>query len=405
MKIKPAERLKSISEYYFSKKLKEIADMNARGLDVINLGIGSPDMAPSKNTVEMLVSESRKKDTHAYQSYMGIPALREAFAQWYQKYFKVTLNPEKEILPLMGSKEGIMHISMAFLNPGDEVLVPNPGYPAYAAVARLVSAKIRLYELKEENSWLPDLEILENTDLSGVKIMWINYPNMPTGAKATKQLFRDLIDFGHRNNILIINDNPYSFILNDDHLSLLNIPGSEEVALEMNSLSKSHNMAGWRIGMVAGHQEYIQSILKVKSNMDSGMFKPLQMAAAQALKEDDNWFADVNRVYKERQNYIFRMLDHLECSYDPNQTGMFVWAKLPTGYIDSEQFSDKVLKESSVFMTPGFIFGSGGEGYIRLSLCAEEERLKEAELRIKEAFGKEQVGASTASEHLYKTVN
>jgi len=392
MKIKPADRLKSVSEYYFSKKLKEIADMNARGLDVINLGIGSPDMAPSENTVEMLVRESRKKDTHAYQSYSGIPALREAFAQWYRKYFLVTLNPDKEILPLMGSKEGIMHISMAFLNPGDEVLIPNPGYPAYAAVSRLVNANIRHYELKEENNWLPDLEALEKTDLSDVKLMWINYPNMPTGARATKQLFKGLIDFGRRNNILIINDNPYSFILNEEHLSLLSIPGAEEVALEMNSLSKSHNMAGWRIGMVAGHQEYLQFILKVKSNMDSGMFKPLQMAAARALQEDDDWFADINRVYKARQKHIFRLLDYLKCSYDPNQTGMFVWAKIPAGSTGSEDFSNRILSESAVFITPGFIFGSCGEGYIRLSLCAEEARLKEAESRIKKTFSKTSIG-------------
>lgn len=398
MKIKTADRLQSVSEYYFSRKLKEIANMNAQGLDVINLGIGSPDMAPSQKTVETLVSESRKRDTHAYQSYVGIPALREAFAQWYQKYFHITLNPVSEILPLMGSKEGIMHISMAFLNPGDEVLVPNPGYPAYAAVSSLVGAKINYYELKEENAWLPDLNELQNTDLSGVKLMWINYPNMPTGAKATKQLFKDLIDFGHKNNILIINDNPYSFILNKEHLSLLSIPNSGEVALEMNSLSKSHNMAGWRVGMVAGHEEYIQAILKVKSNMDSGMFKPLQMAAAEALKEDDKWFSDVNKVYKERQKHIFRMLDHLECSYDSNQTGMFVWAKIPAHYSDSEKFSAKVLKESSVFMTPGFIFGSGGEGYIRLSLCAEESRLKEAVSRIKESFSKTEKVFQTANQ-------
>jgi aspartate/methionine/tyrosine aminotransferase len=397
MKIKTADRLQSVSEYYFSRKLKEIADMNAQGFDVINLGIGSPDMAPSYKTVETLVSESRKSDNHAYQSYVGIPALREAFAQWYQKYFHVMLDPASEILPLMGSKEGIMHISMAFLNPGDGVLVPNPGYPAYAAVARLVGADIKFYELKEENAWLPDLEVLQNTDLSGVKLMWINYPNMPTGAKATKQLFQELIDFGHRNNILIVNDNPYSFILNEDHLSLLSIPEAKEVALEMNSLSKSHNMAGWRVGMVGGHAAYIQSILKVKSNMDSGMFKPLQMAAAQALKEGNDWFADVNRVYKERQKHIFRMLDHLECSYDPNQTGMFVWAKIPANGMGSESFSDKVLKESSVFMTPGFIFGRGGEGYLRLSLCAEVTRLKEAELRIKKTFSK--------TEKVFQTTN
>lgn len=397
MKIKTADRLKSVSEYYFSRKLKEIAAMNAQGQDVINLGIGSPDMAPSFNTVETLVCESRKKDTHAYQSYAGIPALREAFAQWYQKYFRVILDPDTEILPLMGSKEGIMHISMAFLNPGDEALVPNPGYPAYAAVAGLVGAKVRNYELKEEYAWLPDLEALQNTDLSGVKLMWINYPNMPTGAKATKQLFKDLIEFGQKNNILIINDNPYSFILNDEHLSLLSIPGSEEVALEMNSLSKSHNMAGWRVGMVAGHAAYIRSVLKVKSNMDSGMFRPLQMAAARALKENDDWFAGVNKVYRERQKHIFRMLDHLECSYDPNQTGMFVWAKIPSGCSGSEKFSDKVLKESSVFVTPGFIFGSGGEGYIRLSLCTEESRLIEAESRIKKTFSK--------TEKVYQTIN
>ncbi len=388
MKIKTADRLQSVSEYYFSRKLKEIADLNARGLDVINLGIGSPDMAPSHNTVETLVSESRNKDNHAYQSYVGIPALRESFARWYQKYFHVVLDPASEVLPLMGSKEGIMHISLAFLNPGDGVLVPNPGYPAYAAVSRLVGADLRYYELKEANGWLPDLEALENTDLSGVKLMWVNYPNMPTGARATKKLFQELIAFGHRNDILIVNDNPYSFILNEDHLSLLSIPEAKEVALEMNSLSKSHNMAGWRVGMIGGHQEYIQSVLKVKSNMDSGMFKPLQMAAAEALKEDDHWFADVNRVYRERQQHIFRMLDHLECTYDRNQTGMFVWAKIPSHYAGSEIFSDKVLKESSVFMTPGFIFGSGGEGYIRLSLCAEEARLKEAEVRIKKTFSK-----------------
>ncbi|MBE0649524.1 MAG: aminotransferase class I/II-fold pyridoxal phosphate-dependent enzyme [Bacteroidales bacterium] len=397
MKIKAADRLQSVSEYYFSRKLKEIADMNAQGLDVINLGIGSPDMAPSQNTVETLVSESRKKDTHAYQSYVGIPALREAFAQWYQKYFHVSLNPGFEILPLMGSKEGIMHISMAFLNPGDGVLVPNPGYPAYAAVSRLVGADIKFYELKEENAWLPDLEVLQNMDLSEVKLMWVNYPNMPTGAKATKKLFQDLIDFGHKNNILIINDNPYSFILNEEHLSLLSIPEAMEVALEMNSLSKSHNMAGWRVGMVAGHQEYIQSVLKVKSNMDSGMFKPLQMAAAQALKEEEDWFAGINKVYKARQKHIFNMLDHLECSYDPNQTGMFVWAKIPAHCKGSENFSDKVLKESLVFMTPGFIFGSGGEDYIRLSLCAEEERLKEAESRIKKSFSKTEKAFQTTN--------
>ncbi len=384
MKIKPANRLNVVSEYYFSRKLKEIAALRQQGIDVINLGIGSPDMAPDEEVIETVISESRKPENHAYQSYSGIPALREAYAKWYWEFFGVRLNSDNEILPLMGSKEGIMHISMAFLNPDDEVLVPNPGYPAYAAVARLLGAKVRYFDLKEENHWLPDLVALEKTDLSGVKIMWVNYPNMPTGARASSELFKALTDFGIRNNILIVNDNPYSFILNEEQLSLLSIPGAKEVALELNSLSKSHNMAGWRLGMLAGHPEYVSAVLQVKSNMDSGMFKPLQLAAVKALQQPKSWYRQLNGIYRERREVAFEILNALQCTYDKNQVGMFVWAKIPVDSQGSEQFSDNILKRNQVFLSPGFIFGPGGIRYIRLSLCTEKSRLLEAASRIKE---------------------
>lgn len=381
MRIKPAERLNFVSEYYFSQKLKEIDNMRAQGKDVINLGIGSPDLPPSEETIETLVTESRKSNNHAYQSYTGIPALREAFTNWYKKYFQVDLNPDKEILPLMGSKEGIMHVSMAFLNPGDEVLVPNPGYPAYAAVAQLVQANVKLYNLKESDSQ-PDWDALNSMDLGKVKLMWVNYPHMPTGKKATKKLFEKLVDFGLKNNILIVNDNPYSFILNEEHLSLLSVSQAKEIALELNSLSKSHNMSGWRIGMLAGNEEYIQSVLRVKSNMDSGMFKPLQLAAAKALSADGKWYKELNRVYTKRREKVFQLFDLLSCSYDVNQTGMFVWAKIPEPAKSAKEVSDRVLKEANVFITPGFIFGSNGERFLRISLCTEEARLEEAVNRI-----------------------
>ena len=384
MRIKTAHRLEIVSEYYFSRKLKEIAALRQQGVDVINLGIGSPDMAPAEEVIEIIVNESRKPENHAYQSYSGIPVLREAYANWYLKFFDVHLNPDNEILPLMGSKEGIMHVSMAFLNPGDGVLVPNPGYPAYAAVARLLGAEVRYFDLREENHWLPDLDALEKTDLSGVKIMWVNYPNMPTGVRASAELFTALTAFGLSHNILIVNDNPYSFILNDEQLSLLSIPGAKEIALELNSLSKSHNMAGWRLGMLAGHSEYVSTVLQVKSNMDSGMFKPLQLAAVKALQQPESWYRHLNEIYLERRNVAFEILNALQCTYDKNQTGMFVWAKIPGKSQGSKQFSDSILKRNQVFLSPGFIFGPGGARYVRLSLCTEKSRLLEAALRIKE---------------------
>ncbi len=384
MRINTARRLEVVSEYYFSRKLKEIAALRQQGIDVINLGVGSPDMAPAEEVIETMVSESRKPENHAYQSYSGIPALRAAYAKWYRDFFGVQLKPENEILPLMGSKEGIMHVSMAFLNPGDEVLIPNPGYPAYAAVAGLLGAKVCYFDLSEDNHWHPDLAALEKTGLSGVKIMWVNYPNMPTGARASVALFRKLTDFGLRHNILIVNDNPYSFILNKEQLSLLSIPGAKEIALELNSLSKSHNMAGWRLGMLAGHPEYVSAVLQVKSNMDSGMFKPLQLAAVKALQQPKSWYRQLNETYRERREFAFEILKALQCTFDKNQVGMFVWAKIPDENMGSEQFSEYILKNNRVFLTPGFIFGSAGERYVRLSLCTGKSRLQEATSRIKD---------------------
>ncbi len=382
MKIDTANRLKVVSEYYFSRKLKEIAALREKGQDIINLGIGSPDGAPAAAVIETLVTESRQPGNHAYQSYSGIPELRQAYASWYQKYFGVKLNPESEILPLMGSKEGIMHISMAFLNPGDEVLVPNPGYPAYAAVARLLGATVRYYPLDENKFWQPDWTALEKTDLSKVKIMWMNYPHMPTGTRASRSLFEQAVDFGKKNQILVVNDNPYSFVLNDEQLSLLEVEGAKEVALELNSLSKSHNMAGWRLGLVAGHAAYIKAVLQAKSNMDSGMFKPLQLAAVKALQQPESWYHELNAVYRKRRKIAFGIFDELQCSYNKQQVGMFVWAKIPDTAESGEQLSEKILHENQVFITPGFIFGSAGERYLRLSLCTPEERLLEAKTRM-----------------------
>ena len=386
MKIKTADRLNVVSEYYFSRKLKEIAALRQKGVDVINLGIGSPDRAPAAWVVETLVQEARNPKNHAYQSYAGIPELRRAYAEWYQRFFQVTLDGDTEILPLMGSKEGIMHISMAFLNPGEEVLVPDPGYPAYAAVARLLGAKVRYFGLQENNRWFPDLEKLEKEDLSNVKLMWVNYPNMPTGAKASPEIFEALVRFGHRHNILIVNDNPYSFILNGEQLSMLQALGAKEVALELNSLSKSHNMAGWRLGMLAGHPEYVKTVLQVKSNMDSGMFKPLQLAAVKALQQPESWYSELNRVYGKRRETAFALFDVLGCRFDEDQVGMFVWAKIPGERESAEGFSEEILKKTAVFITPGFIFGPAGERYLRLSLCTEESRLKEAKQRIEKIF-------------------
>ncbi len=382
MKIKTAKRLQQVGEYYFSRKLKEIAQMREKGVDVINLGIGSPDRAPSPEVIETLVEESRKPENHAYQSYAGIPELRQAFAGWYQKYFDVDLQPAGEILPLMGSKEGIMHLSMAFLNPGEQVLIPNPGYPAYAAVARLLGAEVLHYELVEKNQWMPDFEQLEKQDLSKVKMMWVNYPHMPTGTAATTELFEQLVAFGLKHHILVVNDNPYSFVLNDHQLSILHVEGAKETAMELNSMSKSHNMAGWRIGMLAGKAEYVQAVLQAKSNMDSGMFRPLQLAAVKALSLDASWYKQLNDTYRKRRALAFELLDALNCTYAPHQVGMFVWARVPDEMDDGESLSDKVLNRGAVFVTPGFIFGSAGRKYIRISLCATESRLKEAIQRV-----------------------
>lgn len=382
MKVKPAIRTESVQEYYFSAKLRQIDQMRREGADVISLGIGSPDKPPSENTIERLAAEARKPNVHGYQSYNGSPALRKALSDWYLKYFHVQLDPDSEILPLMGSKEGIMHISMAFVDPGDEVLVPNPGYPTYSSVTNLVGGKIRYYDLDEENGWHPCLKALEKSDLSKVKLMWTNYPNMPTGARASEQLFSDLVAFSREHGILLINDNPYSFILNNDYLSILAVEGARETVLELNSLSKSHNMAGWRIGMVAGDREYIKNILKVKSNMDSGMFLPLQLAAVEALNNPESWYETVNEAYAERRKTAESIMEILGCTYDKNQSGMFLWGRIPDSIGSCETFVEEILNKALVFITPGFIFGSRGERYIRISLCAENSRLKEARERI-----------------------
>lgn len=383
MFIQPAKRLGEVKEYYFSTKLREIAKMRAEGKEVLNLGIGSPDLPPSQEAIDELVYQARHRENHAYQSYKGIPELRIAFSDWYQRWFNVTLDPDKEILPLMGSKEGIMHISMSFLENGDEVLVPNPGYPAYQAVARLTGATVKTYDLKPELGWLPDLSLLERQDLSKVKIMWINYPNMPTGAKGTLAFFERLVTFAHKHNILICNDNPYAFILNKKPMSIHQVDGAMAVALELNSLSKAHNMAGWRIGMLAGEEQMIGTVLRFKSNMDSGMFKPMQMAAAKALNNPPEWYDGLNAVYKERRNNVFQLMDLLGCQYDTEQVGMFVWAKIPQHYTSGFDLSDEVLKYANVFITPGGIFGSAGESYIRISLCSDGYYYEEAIRRIK----------------------
>lgn len=386
MKVKPADRINTIEEYYFSRKLRQIDQMRNAGADIISLGIGSPDQPPSDNTIRRLADEAHKPGVHGYQSYAGNPALRKAFSDWYFKYFKVRLNPENEILPLMGSKEGIMHISMAFVNTGDEVLVPNPGYPTYSSVTNLVGGKIRYYDLDEKNGWYPDLETLERSDLGKVKLMWTNYPHMPTGTKASAELFRQLVAFSADHGILLCNDNPYSFILNQEYLSLLAAEGAMETAIELNSLSKSHNMAGWRIGMVAGHRDYIKNILKVKSNMDSGMFLPLQLAAVEAINNPPSWYDTVNKVYKERRKTAESIMDLLRCRFSKEQTGLFVWGRIPDEIENCEAFVEEILNKAHVFITPGFIFGSKGDRYIRISLCADNERLEEARQRIINLF-------------------
>lgn len=383
--VKPANRLNSVSEYYFSQKLREIAEMNAQGKNVLNLGIGNPDLPPSVETIEMLCKEAQKPDVHGYQSYVGIPELRQGFAEWYRKWYKVELNPATEIQPLIGSKEGILHITLAFVNPGDGVLVPNPGYPTYQSVSRLAEADVISYDLDEKNNWQPDFEALEKTDLSHVKLMWVNYPNMPTGANATTELFEKLVHFGKKHNILIVNDNPYSFILNERKLSILSIDGAKDISMEMNSMSKSHNMAGWRMAMLAGNEQFVKWVLAVKSNVDSGMFRPMMIAAVQSLRNSEEWHNEMNYVYDRRRELAYKIMDLLECKYDKNQVGMFIWAKIPDTWKNAGELADKILYERNVFITPGFIFGSNGNRYIRISLCSPESMLKEVIERIQTA--------------------
>ena len=380
--IKQSERLNSVEEYYFSKKLREVSNMIQSGESVINMAIGSPDLFPSIKVVDEIKNSLSDSFAHKYQSYQGLPELRDAIAKFYNKFFGVELNPSNEVLPLMGSKEGIMHISLAFLNPGDEVLIPNPGYPTYLSVTKLVEANPVFYNLSEENGWFPNLSELENKDLSKVKLMWINYPHMPTGASANFDQFEKLLEFAKTNNILLINDNPYSFILNDEYLSLLKVKGYKDFVLELNSLSKSFNMSGWRVGMLVGSSDNITKVLKVKSNMDSGMFYGIQKGAIAALNLDKSWFDDLNKVYLKRRKLIWTIADKLNCSYDKNSKGLFVWAKLPNHIKSSEQYIDTLLKEKKIFIAPGTIFGSNGEGYIRFSLCIDEVKIDEALKRI-----------------------
>ncbi len=378
----PADRLNNVSEYYFSQKLKEVAQMNAEGKKVINLGIGSPDLPPSQATLDVMCEQTQRSDVHGYQPYVGIPELRKAFAEWYKKWYNVELNPNTEIQPLIGSKEGILHISLAFLNPGDGVLVPNPGYPTYSSVSELVGANLHYYDLIEENNWQPDFDAIEKQDLSNVKLMWVNYPNMPTGAPASLELFEKLVAFGKKHNIVICNDNPYSFILNDKPLSILNVNGAKDICIELNSMSKSHNMPGWRIGLLASNPQFISWVLKVKSNIDSGMFRPLQLAAVEALQSSSKWHNEMNAIYLQRRKLAEAIMEKLNCSFDKKQMGLFLWGKIPEDCKGSKELADKVLYEANVFLTPGFIFGSNSERFIRISLCCNEKMLNEALNRI-----------------------
>ena len=379
--IEVAKRLQNVEEYYFSKKLREVALLKAQGKPIINLGIGSPDLEPPFKASMALQDSLVDEKAHQYQSYQGLPELREEIANFYKRHYTVDLSSQTEVLPLMGSKEGIMHISMAFLNKGDKVLIPNPGYPTYASVTKLLEAKPIYYDLKEKNNWQPDFKALERLDLKRVKIMWINYPHMPTGRNADNKFYDKIIAFGKRHNILIVNDNPYSFILNEKPISIFRYKDAKHVCLELNSLSKTFNMAGWRVGMLVGNYDFVSAVLRVKSNMDSGMFYGIQKGAIEALKCSDMWFQSLNSVYQTRRDLIWQLADNLNCTYDKDATGLFVWAKLPP-HIKSEEFTDMVLKEHSIFITPGTVFGSNGEGYVRFSLCADATIIKEAIARV-----------------------
>lgn len=382
LSITPADRVLEVKEYYFSRRLREIAELNAKGADIISLGIGGPDRPPHHDVISTLTEEASQPGNHSYQPYVGLPALRKAMADWYKKWYDVTLDPDTEIQPLIGSKEGILHVSLTFLNPGDGVLVPNPGYPTYSSVSWLAQAEIFNYDLTEENGWMPDFEAIERLPLDRIKLMWINYPHMPTGTPATMQLFERIIEFGKKHNIVIAHDNPYSFILNDKPLSLLKVDGAKDIAIEMNSMSKSHNMAGWRVGMLASNPTFINWILKVKSNIDSGQFKPLMLAAAKGFALGKEWYDEVNAVYASRRKVAEEIMTALGCRFDPAQSGLFLWGRIPESYGSSEELADKVLYDASVFITPGFIFGSNGDRYIRISLCATEEKMRLALDRI-----------------------
>ena len=382
--IQPAERLSLVSEYYFSRKLKEVAQMNAEGKDVISLAIGSPDMPPSEKTIDTLCDVARRPDTHGYQPTMGTPELRNAMAEFYKRWYGVELDPAKEIQPLIGSKEGILHVTLAFVNPGEEVLVPNPGYPTYTSLSKILGAKVVNYDLMEDNGWQPDFEQLEKMDLSKVKLMWTNYPNMPTGGNARMETYQRLVDFARRHNIVVVNDNPYSFILNEKPISLLQVEGAKDCCIEFNSMSKSHNMPGWRVGMCATNPTFISWILKIKSNIDSGTFRGIQLAAAAALTNEEEWHREANiETYARRRKYAEEIMDVLGCTYDPNQVGMFLWGRIPDSYSNCEELTERVLHEARVFITPGFIFGSKGERYIRISLCANERVFDAALHRVK----------------------
>jgi aspartate/methionine/tyrosine aminotransferase len=383
MIIKPAKRLESVDEYYFSSKLKEVALLKKQGKPVINLGIGSPDLPPPYAVIEAMTNSVNDLSKHAYQSYQGLPKLRQEIANFYKKHYAVSINAENEILPLMGAKEGVMHISMAFLNAGDTVLIPNPGYITYASVAKMLDAKPIYYDLNDANGWFPDLDALEQLDLENVKIMWLNYPHMPTGANITDSQYKALVAFAQKHQILLINDNPYSFILNDNPKSILAVAGAKEVAIELNSLSKTFNMAGWRVGFLSGNEAYIKKVLQVKSNMDSGMFYGIQQGAIAALKTPKSWLLNQNAIYEKRRKIVWKILNNLACSYDKNSTGLFVWAKLPKG-ISSEVFCDELLYDKAIFIAPGAIFGTNGADYVRVSLCVNESDLKEVLKRVKQ---------------------
>ena len=376
-----------MSEYYFSRKLKEVAQMNAEGKDIISLAIGSPDMPPSQQTIDKLCEVANNPNAHGYQPTMGTPELRNAMADFYRRWYGVELNPQTEVQPLIGSKEGILHVTLAFVNPGEQVLVPNPGYPTYTSLSKILGAEIVNYDLMEDNGWQPDFEALEKMDLSKVKLMWTNYPNMPTGGAARMETYERLVAFARKHNIVVVNDNPYSFILNEKPLSLLQVPGAKDCCIEFNSMSKSHNMPGWRVGMLATNAQFVQWILKIKSNIDSGTFRGIQLAAAEAYRNSEQWHREANiETYGRRRKYAEQVMEVLGCKYDPNQVGMFLWGKIPEKYANAEELTERVLHEARVFITPGFIFGSKGERYIRISLCAKEEKIEQALERIKKAI-------------------